>query len=71
MQSGEPDTKTKSMYCLFPPRSDLLHCDFCSDAAQSAGDDLGYASYGQRLCVSGEAQAEGRLQGQTGQSQHR
>lgn len=56
-------------YRLFLPPSDLLHCDFCSDAAQSAGDHLGYASYGQRLCLPGEALAEGWLQGRRGENQ--
>lgn len=55
-------------YSLFPPLSYLLHCDFCSDAAQSAGDNLGYVSYGARRCIPGEAQAEGQLRGQTGKS---
>lgn len=61
--------RNKTIYRLFPPPSDLLHCDFCSDAAQPAGDHPGDASHGQRLCLPGEALADGWLQGHRGEDQ--
>lgn len=63
IQSEASDTK-KKYFGLFPLLSDLLHCNFWYDAAQSPGNHLGYVSHGERLCNPGEAQAEGRLGGQ-------
>lgn len=63
--------KQNVVTACFSPLSDLLHCDFCSDAAQSAGDHLGYVSYGEKLPDPGEVQAEGRPRGHTGKSKKR
>uniref|UniRef100_A0A3P9B6R8 Si:dkey-49c17.4 n=1 Tax=Maylandia zebra TaxID=106582 RepID=A0A3P9B6R8_9CICH len=42
MYVEEPDTKRKkNNCCLFHPFSNILHCDFCPYAAQSAGDNFG------------------------------
>uniref|UniRef100_A0AAX7UWR2 Neurotransmitter-gated ion-channel ligand-binding domain-containing protein n=1 Tax=Astatotilapia calliptera TaxID=8154 RepID=A0AAX7UWR2_ASTCA len=50
MYVEEPDTKRKkNNCCLFHPFSNILHCDFCPYAAQSAGDNFGYTSDRKRL----------------------